>query len=133
MGAILMQSLLPYAWIPFVTFLLGIALAAMIGQIIARAKAKILEQDLQRQIEGAKREAENIIKSAQIDAAAEAINKREEVTSEANAEVQSDCLLLQPFIKDPTKTIQDIITETIAKIGENITVKRFARFQLGES
>jgi len=42
------------------------------------------------------------------------------------------CLLLQPFIKNPEQTIQDIITETIAKTGENIRVKRFARFELVE-
>jgi elongation factor Ts len=41
------------------------------------------------------------------------------------------CLLLQPFIKDPTKTIQDVISETIAKTGENIKVRRFHRFELG--
>jgi elongation factor Ts len=41
------------------------------------------------------------------------------------------CLLLQPYIKDPTKTINDIITETIAKIGENVRVRRFSRFELG--
>ena len=41
------------------------------------------------------------------------------------------CLILQPFIKDPYKTIQDIITETIAKVGENIKVSRFIRFELG--
>jgi ribonuclease Y len=52
--------------------------------MISRAKAKTFEQDLQRQIEGAKREAENIIKSAQIDAAAEAIKKKEQFTTEAN-------------------------------------------------
>ena len=84
MDAILMQSLLPYAWIPFVTFLLGIALTAMVYQMISRTKAKTLEQDLQRQVEGAKREAENIIKSAQIDAAAETIKKREKFAAEAN-------------------------------------------------
>jgi len=50
----------------------------------SRAKAKTLEQDLQRQVEGAKREAENIIKSAQIDAAAETIKKREKFAAEAN-------------------------------------------------
>jgi len=55
----------------------------------------------------------------------------EEVTSEADCDIQTDCLLLQPFIKDPTKTIQDIITETIAQIGENIKVRRFTRFELG--
>jgi len=41
------------------------------------------------------------------------------------------CLLLQPFIKDPAKAIQDIITETVAKTGENIKVRRFVRFELG--
>jgi elongation factor Ts len=45
---------------------------------------------------------------------------------------QEACLLLQPYIKDPDKTVQDIITETIAKVGENIKVSRFARFELGE-
>jgi ribonuclease Y len=84
MDALLMQSLLPYAWIPFVTFILGIALTAIVVQMISRTKAKTLEQDLQRQVEGAKREAENIIKSAQIDAAAETIKKREEFAAEAN-------------------------------------------------
>lgn len=42
------------------------------------------------------------------------------------------CLLHQPFIKDPQKTVQDIITETIARVGENIKVRRFARFELGK-
>ena len=42
------------------------------------------------------------------------------------------CLLSQPFIRDPHKTVQDIITETIAKVGENIRVRRFARFELGK-
>jgi elongation factor Ts len=41
------------------------------------------------------------------------------------------CLLQQPYIKDPTKTIKDIITETIAKTGENIKVSRFIRYELG--
>lgn len=42
------------------------------------------------------------------------------------------CLLEQPFIKDPDKTVQDVITEAIARIGENISVRRFARFERGE-
>ena len=42
------------------------------------------------------------------------------------------CLLIQPYIKDPSMTVQDIINETIAKVGENIKVSRFARFVLGE-
>ncbi len=44
------------------------------------------------------------------------------------------CLLDQVFIKDPEGKlkIKDLITEKIAKVGENIIVRRFARFQLGE-
>ena len=64
--------------------LLGGCLVAVINQIISRAKAKTFEQDMQRQIDGAKREAENIIKSAQLDAASETIKKKEEFASEAN-------------------------------------------------
>lgn len=42
------------------------------------------------------------------------------------------CLLEQPFIKDPDKTVSQLVTEKIAKIGENISVRRFVRFQVGE-
>jgi len=42
------------------------------------------------------------------------------------------CLLEQPWIKDPEKTIQQLVTEKIAKIGENINIRRFARFERGE-
>ena len=54
-----------------------------------------------------------------------------ELPEGADIEPSVACLLLQPFIKDPTKTIQDIIVETIAKVGENIKINRFARFELG--
>jgi len=42
------------------------------------------------------------------------------------------CLIEQPFVKDPDKTIQTYLNETIATIGENISIRRFARFVLGE-
>ena len=57
---------------------------------------------------------------------------KEEAPEGVDIEPEAACLLLQPYIKDPNKTIQDIITETIAKVGENIKVKRFARFELGD-
>ena len=41
-------------------------------------------------------------------------------------------LLEQPFVKDDTRTVQEVLTDLIAKIGENIVVKRFARFEVGE-
>ncbi len=57
---------------------------------------------------------------------------REEAPERADIEAQAACLLLQPYIKNPDMTVQDIIDETIAKVGENIKVSRFARFELGE-
>ena len=43
------------------------------------------------------------------------------------------CLLEQPFVKNPDITVQDYLNELIAKTGENIVIRRFVRFQLGES
>ena len=57
---------------------------------------------------------------------------REEVSPGTEVEPQTACLLLQADIKNPDKTVQEIIAETIAKVGENIKVSRFARFELGE-
>jgi elongation factor Ts len=42
------------------------------------------------------------------------------------------CLLEQPFVKNPDITIQDLLNEMMAKTGENILIKRFTRYQLGE-
>jgi len=41
-------------------------------------------------------------------------------------------LLEQPYIRDPEKTVKDYLTEVIAKIGENISIRRYSRFQIGE-
>jgi elongation factor Ts len=54
----------------------------------------------------------------------------ENLRSEANP--AEACLLSQPFIRDPQRSVQDIVTEAVAKIGENIKVRRFARFELGK-
>ena len=45
---------------------------------------------------------------------------------------QTVCLLNQPFIRDPSQTVGDLIKGVIARTGENIQVRRFARFRLGE-
>jgi elongation factor Ts len=45
---------------------------------------------------------------------------------------QEKCLLEQPFVKDPSVKIADLLTQKIAKIGENIVVRRFIRYELGE-
>jgi ribonuclease Y len=84
MDAVLMQITLQ-AWIAgLICFVLGFCLMVIVRQAMDRARAKTRAEDLQRQVDGAKREAENIIKAAQIEAAAEAIKKKEEFTAEAN-------------------------------------------------
>ena len=45
---------------------------------------------------------------------------------------QQVCLMEQPFVKDEDQTIQDLIADAIAKLGENIVMRRFVRYQLGE-
>lgn len=45
---------------------------------------------------------------------------------------QEIVLLDQPFIKDPSVTVGELVTQTVAKVGENIAVRRFARFEVGE-
>ena len=45
---------------------------------------------------------------------------------------EDNVLIDQPFVKDPSKTIGDLVTEKIASIKENISVRRFARFKMGE-
>nr|WP_290371460.1 translation elongation factor Ts [Paenibacillus sp. JJ-223] len=42
------------------------------------------------------------------------------------------CLLEQPFVKDPDKTISQLLNEKISQIGENISIRRFVRYELGE-
>lgn len=53
------------------------------------------------------------------------------VTGKVDKFVAESCLMEQKFIKNPDLSIQDLLNELIAKMGENISVKRFARFQLG--
>ncbi len=80
-----------------VGFFMGVCLVAIIHQMISRTRSKTFEQDLQRQLEGSKREAENIIKSAQIEAAAETIKKKEQFNIEVNklrADLREDELRL---------------------------------------
>ena len=42
------------------------------------------------------------------------------------------CLMEQQFVRDPERTVEDVVKETAAKVGENIVVRRFSRFRLGE-
>ena len=46
---------------------------------------------------------------------------------------EENCLLNQPYVRDPDMSVADLLNEMIAKIGENISIKRFVRYQVGES
>ena len=54
------------------------------------------------------------------------------LTGKIDKYFETICLLEQVWVKDDKKKIQDLVTEKIAKIGENISVRRFARYQVGE-
>ncbi len=54
------------------------------------------------------------------------------VDGQINKFYKDSCLLSQPYIREPKKSIADLLNDVIAKIGENIKIKRFARFQLGD-
>lgn len=45
---------------------------------------------------------------------------------------EENCLLNQSFIKDPDKTIEQLLNEMVSQIGENISIRRFVRYELGE-
>lgn len=57
----------------------------------------------------------------------------DQIPEDTDTDPELACLLLQPFIKDPEMTIRDLITETAAKVRENIKVSRFVRFELGQA
>lgn len=55
------------------------------------------------------------------------------VEGKLNKFFADSCLLEQPFVKNPDITVKDLLNDLIAKTGENIVIRRFVRFQLGES
>jgi elongation factor Ts len=58
----------------------------------------------------------------------------ETLKEEKNAEdfFKSHCLLEQPFVKDPSIAVKDYLGGLVAKLGENISIRRFVRFKIGE-
>lgn len=87
------------------------------------AKDDVTEQDLAREKE--------IIKEQNKNKPEHALDKIME--GKLNTYYQDVCLLEQPYIKDPKVFIKDLLTELISKTGENIVIKRFTRYQLGET
>jgi elongation factor Ts len=59
-------------------------------------------------------------------------NMREQIlTGKLEKYFEQVCLIEQPYVREPEKKIKDLIAETVAKLGENIQVRRFSRFVLG--
>jgi elongation factor Ts len=55
-----------------------------------------------------------------------------EAAGDRDVFIKENCLMKQPFIKDPSKSIQDYLNQLIAKIGENVYINRFTRYKVGE-
>ena len=56
----------------------------------------------------------------------------DDIPEGVEADPQQECLMQQPFIKDPTMTVQDLVNERAGVLGENVKVRKFSRFSLGE-
>jgi elongation factor Ts len=55
------------------------------------------------------------------------------ITGKLDSFYKDSCLLLQPFVRDDKTTVNDLVQATITKLGENIVIRRFTRFELGET
>lgn len=101
-------------------------IAAAEPRYVARAEVPIDELDKEREI--ARAQAKNDPKNA---------NKPDQVIDKIvegrlNKFYEEAVLLDQPFVKDPAKTVGELVTEKVAKTGEKITIRRFSRYKMGE-
>ena len=92
--------------------------------------ADVIEHEKQVLLEQAKVEAEEDVKAGRKPKPEAVLEKM--VAGRIEKFYKENCLLEQVFIKDGDKTVTDVINESIAKIGENINVRRFVRYDLGE-
>ena len=91
---------------------------------------EVIEHEKQVLLEQAKVEAEEDVKAGRKPKPEAVLEKM--VAGRIEKFYKENCLLEQVFIKDGDKTVTDVINESIAKIGENINVRRFVRYGLGE-
>jgi len=96
-------------------------------QVAATAPLAVSSEDVDEAVIAKERE---IYADQVTDKPAEVIEKI--VEGKLKKFFKEQCLLEQPFVKDPDVTVGDLIKNVMAKIGENITVRRFTRYQLGE-
>ena len=92
--------------------------------------AEVIEHEKEVLMEQAKAEAEEDVKAGRKPKPAAVLEKM--VNGRIEKYYKENCLMEQVFIKDSDKTITELINENIATIGENINIRRFVRFELGE-
>jgi elongation factor Ts len=88
----------------------------------------VVAADLEKEREIARAQAKNDPKNA---------NKPDQVIDKIvegrmNKYYEETVLMDQPFVKDPAKTVGELVTEKVAKTGEKITIRRFTRYKMGE-
>ncbi len=92
---------------------------------VRSAYEQVSEEVIQKEMEIYRAQAEEMGKPEKM------IDKIAE--GKLNKFYKENCLMNQPYVRDPNVTVTDLLNEMIGKIGENITIRRFSRFQLGES
>jgi elongation factor Ts len=97
--------------------------------VAAAAPAYVKREDVPAQVVEQERE---IYKNQMADSKKPAEIMDKIITGKLDKFFQETCLLEQAYIKDPDKKISDLIADAVAKVGENIQVKRFARFAVGQ-
>lgn len=105
----------------FKQFVRDIAMHVAASNPVCVSREEIDPELLEREREVARGQAEG--KPAQ------AVEKI--IEGKINKYLSENCLLEQAFVKNPDQTIQEVLTAMIAKMGENMVIKRFARFQIG--
>ncbi len=88
------------------------------------------ESDFVARTDAFKELAHNL--AMQVAACAPLYLSRDDIPGGEQVNPEETCLLAQPFIKDPARTVGDLVAETAAQTGENVKVRRFVRFELGK-
>ncbi|MDT8306290.1 MAG: translation elongation factor Ts [Anaerolineae bacterium] len=102
---------------------IALHIAAMDPKYVSRDE--VPQEDLERELDVLRAQAKA---EGKPDAIVEKI-----VTGRMEKFYQETVLLEQPFVKDDSKTVQDLINDAIAQLGENIILRRFVRYELGEA
>ncbi len=97
--------------------------------VAASAPAYVKREDVPAEVVDQERE---IYKNQMVDSKKPADIMEKIINGKLDKFFQETCLLEQVYVKDPDKKVRDLIADTVAKVGENIQVRRFARFAVGQ-